>query len=300
MAKRLPLIIGVVLAILAALMVKVYLDQQKQRYDAAIDRAKTEVQESPVPVLVVNQDIPQGKAVDPTMFEVVNAPASRVPPQAVSSMSAIAGMAAATNLTRGEPLTYSKLIPTNIQQPASTTLAMTVPAGKRAITISVDNISGIAGMIKPGDYVDVLCLTDTPIENPESTPAPQKDSKKTPSETVFPLFQNILVLAKGQELTKDKGDKKVGAGDNTITLALTPQEASLIAFVQEQGKIRLILRSPQDSSVQSVPMANWEALLEYLMPEQYKTAKEETGGEGPKGKVEIYRGLEKQVVPLSR
>jgi hypothetical protein len=80
-----------------------------------------------------------------------------------------------------------------------------------------------------------------------------------------------------------------------ITLALSAQEANLIAFVQEQGKIRLILRSPGDTQVQPVAPASWDTLFRTVMPQAFTQPQEDTK---PQKKVEIYRGLQKEIRTL--
>jgi Flp pilus assembly protein CpaB len=129
--------------------------------------------------------------------------------------------------------------------------------------------------------------------------------KEVKQVSMMPLFQNVLVLAIGQDLggiSMEAGSRykkeEPKAPSPIVTLALSPQEASLIAFVQEQGKIRLILRSPADSQITSVAPANWDTLLMYLTPQgpPVPPAREEP----PKKTVEIYRGLEKEIMPLTR
>ncbi|MBU2258803.1 MAG: hypothetical protein KJ926_06775, partial [Candidatus Omnitrophica bacterium] len=138
---------------------------------------------------------------------------------------------------------------------------------------------------------------------------------------VMPLFQNVLVLAIGQvtgvpprggaESSGGGGrysaeeDKKSGIGAvPLITIALSPQEANLIAFVQEQGKIRLTLRSPADSRIEFTQPASWDTLFKYIMPQQEQISK-------PGAKelikepinieyVEIYRGANKEKVILPK
>jgi len=159
----------------------------------------------------------------------------------------------------------------------------------------VDNIASLAGMLKPGDYVDVIAALALPVQGPNGAVASQP--------AVIPLFQNILILAVGQELgSQVKGESRYKKEEGKeasplITLALTPQESNLIAFVQEQGKVRLVARSPADSQVQPFQPVGWDALMQYIMPqlgEQKVEVKE------PDEVVEIYRGLNKEVVILPK
>ena len=296
MPKRLSLIIGIVLAILAVALTKFYLERQRRSIEIQTKRALVQMQQNQSAVLVAKQDIPQGALLDSAMLETVVVPNQHIPPQAVTSLGSIVGTVVTAPIAKGEPITSAKLM--RKQQRPTGSLAMATPMGKRAITIPVDNISSVGGMIKPGDYVDVLGRIPSPVQTP--------DGKMVTQEAVVPFIQHVLVLAVGQELgTPEAGRvqqrKKKEATSPIITLALSPQEASLIAFVQEQGKIRLILRSPADSQIQPVQAASWESLLQHLnlTPQEAKKKDEEVESE-PRGTIEIYRGLKKETIPLSK
>jgi pilus assembly protein CpaB len=169
-----------------------------------------------------------------------------------------------------------------------TSLSMKVPAGKRAISVPIDNISSVGGMVKPGDHVDIVGWVPIPALGP--------DGKQTTQMSPMSLFQDVLVLAVGQDFTS--GAKGSSSSSNLITFALAPQEASLIAFVQEQGKIRLILRSPGDTQVQPAVPVSWETLFRTVMPQAFQQQPEEqqeTAAPRPQQrKVEIIRGLNKE------
>jgi pilus assembly protein CpaB len=297
MQKRLSLIIGVILALATVFMVKMYLDQQQviiQQQAQKQLRAQAQTK-----ILVAKTDIPKGAVIAPNMVAPEAIPEQYIQPRAVTSLDRIEGMVTAQAISKGEQVTLNQLL--SNQQASGESLAMATPIGKRAISIMVDNIASLAGMMRPGDNVDVIGLISVPVQTAEG---------KTTSQIVtVPLFQNVLVLAVGQELGAaaapsggryaKEGEKREGAP--IITLALSPQEANLIAFVQEQGKIRFIMRSPADSQVQVISPASWDALLQYIAP---KASTKNTNGQedqsGPVRKVEIYRGLQKEVVPLSK
>lgn len=294
--QRLFLVVGIVMALLSVFMVKVYLDQQRQLMQEQAKRDLSKIQANQTAVLVAKKDIPRGVVIASELLEVAIVPHQYVQPQAVTSLDRISGMFTAVPISKGEHITLSKLIWS--KEAARGSLAMATPVGKRAITISVDNIAALAGMIKPGDYVDVIVFLPVPVQTPEGKPATQI--------AVMPLFQNILVLAVGQETgviptpeseSRYKKEEKKEIS-SLITLALGPQETNLIAFVQEQGKIRLVLRSPADSQIQPVQPASWETVFQYVMPQE--AAKPEAKKEEPReiGFVEIYRGLNKEKVPL--
>jgi len=294
--KRLSLIIGIVLAILATVLTKLYLDQRTTYIEKQAQKAVSQIQQNQTAVLVAKRDIPKGAYLDASMLQAEVIPNRYVSSQAVTSFDRIAGMAAIATIPKGEQVTLTKLMPA--REAATISLAMATPMGKRAVTIPVDNISSLGGMIKPGDYVDVLGAVPIPAG---LTP----EGKTQIQEVILPLFQNILVLSVGQDLGVVRDRQKAKKSTTTapiITLALSPQEASLIAFVQGQSKIRLVLRSPADSKIYPVQPASWETLLQYLnlVPQELKKKEEKEEEIEPEVTIEIYRGLQKGTIPLSK
>ncbi|OGX40603.1 MAG: Flp pilus assembly protein CpaB [Omnitrophica WOR_2 bacterium RIFCSPLOWO2_01_FULL_41_12] len=293
--QRIALIAGIVLALVAIFMVKVYLDQQRQVIQEQAKRTLAKIQANQTAVLVAKKDIPKGIVIEPEMLETAIVPNQYLQPNAVTSLDRVAGMITIGPISKGEQIILSKLSQSR-QAGQGGGLAEATPVGKRAITVSVDNVSALGGMIKAGDYVDVIALVPVPVQTQEGKQASQA--------AVMPLFQNVLVLAVGQETgavsAQDSRYKKEEKKEISplITVALSPQEASLIAFVQEQGKIRLILRSPADSQIQPVQPASWDTLFQYLMPQEEVSRKKDE----PQAVdyVEIYRGLNKERIPLSR
>ena len=151
-------------------------------------------------------------------------------------------------------------------------------------------------MLRPGDYVDVLAMIPIPMQT--------ADGKQAAQLVVAPLFQNVLVLAVGRETgTVAKSADRYGAEEKKessplITIALGPKEANLIAYVQEQSKIRLVLRSPADSKIESMMPTTLDSLLQYILPPPPQKA--EPVKEPAKEYVEIYRGLNKEMIELSK
>jgi pilus assembly protein CpaB len=288
----------VVLALLAVFMVKIYTDQQQKAIEQKYLNTVKTLQENQTSVLVAKQDIPKGTFISPDFLETKVVPNEFVQPQAVTSMSRIDGMVAIAPIAKDEQVTMSKLM---FPKQAGD-LAEITPVGKRAITLLVDNISSLMGMLKAGDYVDIIAVLPVPVSSAEG--------KTVTQATVIPLFQNVLVLAVGQEIggpaAKEerryrKEEKAQQDSNPPITVALKPQEASLVAFAQEQGKIRLVLRSPSDSQVEPVQLANWDTLFQYLAPKRerppasaQKTEKDTSSGPS----IEIYRGMNKEKLPL--
>ncbi|MCX5706997.1 MAG: Flp pilus assembly protein CpaB [Candidatus Omnitrophica bacterium] len=293
--KTIVLISGVVLGIVAIVMVNVYISQQRQLVEQQKQKELANMRANQAAVLVAKQDIPKGSVIAPAMLSAEIIPNKFVQPNAVTSLDRIAGLVTIAPISRGEQITLSKLASPN--QSGTGGLASLTPAGKRAVSISVDNTSSLSGMIQPGNYVDVIAILPIPVKGPDGNVASQLG--------VIPLFQNVLILAIGSDTGGPREQESryttkavaPSAGGGLITLALSPQEAGLIAFVQEQGRIRLVLRSPADAQTERIPPATWETLFQYIMPPQAQQPAEQKKAEDY---VEVYRGMNKERVPLSK
>ena len=289
--QKLILIAGVVLALLAIVMTKMYLDQQKQALEEKKRREIANIQANQAAVLVSKQDLPAGTVIEPEMLGTEIVPNRFVQPQAQTSLDRVAGMVTIAPISKGEQISLSKL--SQSRRSGGGDLSGVTPSGKRAISIVVDNIASLSGMINPGDYVDVLATIMIPVTG--------VDGKLTEQMAVLPLFQNVLVLAVGSNtggMVTSSGsryaEKQASSGNALITLSLGPQEANLIAFVQEQGKIRLVMRSPADARVEPIAPASWETLFQYISPQSMEKPMDTNEY------VEVLRGLNKERVPLSK
>lgn len=305
----LPLVIGVAFSILAVMLLNLYLSTERKTMEQRLKRVFSDQYKTLSSVMVASHDIAKGTEIDPSLLETKIIPNQYVEPQAVTSVDRISGLKAAVRISRGEQVTLSKLI--TQRQAMGRSLAMATPVGKRAITITVDTLTGLGGMIMPGDYVDVIVLLPTPMRSPDGT--------TTTQTLTVPLFQNVLVLAVGTELLQGRGQEEGGAAwrwgakrsrsskqqksSPLITLALAPQEASLLSFVKEQGRVQLTLRSPADSEKKPVPPASWDTLFHYMnsfLPQQPKpTRRDDVEIEKPR-EVEVYKGLEREYMTISK
>ncbi|MCW5731767.1 MAG: Flp pilus assembly protein CpaB [Alphaproteobacteria bacterium] len=123
----------------------------------------------------------------------------------------------------GEPLIESKLVLSN----ARGFLAAVLEPGERAISLAVTPTSGVAGLIHPGDRVDLILTQSLPGEG----------RARRVSETIA---RNLRVIAIDQKVEGKPGEAIVG---RTASLALTPKQAELVAVAAEMGQVHLALRS---------------------------------------------------------
>lgn len=202
-------------------------------------RTDLAAQNEPVEVLVAQQDLPRGMTtrdlVERELITVEKVPAQFVAADAISSQRVIEDQVLATPVSAGEQLTRSRF-----EYPAEAGLSYSVPEGLVAISVAVDDVTGVAGLLKAGDSVVVY----------QSFEPDGKDSAITKV-----AIAKAKVLAVGTNTSaapkQETAEKKQGLAGNaqeeaeneyrTVTLALAPKDAASTAFAQEFGTIHLAL-----------------------------------------------------------
>lgn len=185
------------------------------------------VQAPPVPatqVLVAKTNLPAGLFIREEHLRWQAWPSDSVPPtymvQGKHSTETLIGAVVRRGIAAGEPI-----IATQIAKPGDRGfLAVVLKPGMRAVTIGISEVSGIAGLIFPGDRVDVILTHEVA-------------GAGKASETVL---ENVRLLAIGQRIN-DQDNKPISA--KTATLELTPKQVEIIAVVAELGRLSLSLRS---------------------------------------------------------
>ena len=209
-------VLFIVLAVVAGLVATVSIHQYVSM--------KTRVVKKPTSTVVVaGGDISPGTALTSSMVHAVTWPQELVPPGAPSSYEAIKERVVIVPLSKGEPILMSKLAP----EGTIAGLGSLLTDGMRALSVRVDDVSGNAGFIKPGDHVDVLLTIQVPGNNDEHY-----------SRTIL---QNIAVLSCGQIWEQQQQDQKPVIV-KTVTLEVKPADAETLDLASNQGKIRLALR----------------------------------------------------------
>ena len=280
---------AVVFAIGAVVLAHQWVSRQRQELAAQRKEVMANYQ-APVDVLVAAHDLAEGTTLESGDLRLASIPEKFVQPYAVRSPQELVGKVTAVAIAKDEQILANKIRRPG-EAPSGSTLSSITPNGKRAVTISVDTMTGVGGFVRPGDIVDVLWT----ISLPDS-------SQKNGQVVTLTVFQEVPVLAVGGEMMgrparPAAGSDEKSSTDYTVTLALSPQETSFLLFAREQGRIQLSLRSQteQSKSVAVVP-ANINTLLEMQLG-----IKPQGGGEAsrPGRQVEVYRGLKRDLVALS-
>ncbi len=187
------------------------------------------------PVVVAAAPLTYGTVLQAEHLEVLSWPAD-APRGSFSDPQAIIGRAIITEAVPDEPILESKLAPID----ALGGLSAVIPRGKRAVSVRVNEIIGVAGFVLPRTRVDVLVSIN-----------PQGDKARAASRLIL---QNVEVLAAGQTTERDAEGKPRTV--NVITLLVSPGEAEKLTLASYEGDLQLALRNSLDLDDVSTPGAN--------------------------------------------
>jgi pilus assembly protein CpaB len=214
------IVLGVALGIglLAALAARSYLNNQMEAIDAR-NRGQQ------VNVVVAKRELKRGDKLSSENVAVRAIPMDYAHSGAVSpgAFDRLDGQTLAFPVKAGEMVMWSLLEGKKVP-----TFSARVEAGHRALTVPVDEINSISGMLEPGDMIDLIVTVD-----------------QSGKRRVFPLLQSVQVMATGQRSADDpkSGEKR---SYSTATLDATPEQAENVIVAREIGKITALLRNPQD------------------------------------------------------
>lgn len=195
-------------------------------------------------IAVAAVDIGLGTRVGREMLRLADWPRDSVPSGSFQDLALLEGRVVTGALQRGEALTEARLAPVG----ARAGLSAVVPEGKRAMTVRVNDVVGVAGFALPGTWVDVLV-------NTQEEGGRRGDGDRSISKIVL---ERILVLAVAQESDRDATRPKVV---NAVTLELTPQQAEQLDLARSVGTLSLVLRNPSDPATAATAGATKLQLL---------------------------------------
>lgn len=216
-----------------------------------------------VNVVVARSDINSMIPIDDTRIEVIQKPAKFVEPGAVTQSDLIIGYVSAAPIKKGEQILMNKLL-----SPGSETgIAIQVAPSKRAVSVPVNEVTGISKLIRPGDRVDIVAAVDV------GKGATLKREVATIMTDVPVLATGINVVNNLPRLVEPDGNSNERltitnlTGDtkyNTITLELDPKQAQDMIYLlaSNPGSIFFSLRNPNDrQNLQRLPSSTAESVL---------------------------------------
>ncbi len=195
--------------------------------------SKNQVAVETTPIYVALQNINLGDPVDDSMVSLQEWPKDKVPTGAITSWEDIEDRRPRTAIFAGEPLLDGKFLERGqTQDPISS-----IPEGMRLKTVSVDARKSAAGLLSPGDRVDVQIFVH------------RNEREKIPRPFTKIILQNIRVFAVDQTVQRSADGTEARTVAKTVSLVVTPPQANRITTAENLGEISLIPRHPDDDQI---------------------------------------------------
>lgn len=210
------LVFALMLAIGAAWMANTWISQKSSNHLAD---GKTTA------VIVAEMDIPFGQKIDTVHLKSIEMPKELAPAGSFRSTDEVVGKVATDAIFSGEVIIAQRVA----DHAGGSALAAMVDPDMRAVSVRVNDVTGVAGFLLPGNRVDVL--------------AARKENRRSVTRTVI---QNVRVLAIDQTSSPEK-DKPVVV--RAVTLEVSPKQSELLFQAMDEGTIQLTLRNPTDKIV---------------------------------------------------
>src|SRR5271165_3008490 len=184
-------------------------------------------------VLIATRNLQVGNVLAVSDLETVNWPLE-APPEALSKPTDAIGRGVVATIYAGEPILGSRLA----AHGAGVGLAATIPTGKRAVALKVNEVIGLAGFVLPGMHVDVI-----------ASGAESGGSGSMGGLLSRTVLQNIEVISAGQKMERSNDGKPVEV--QVVNLLVTPSQAEILSLVGTEAKVQLVLRNPLDREEQT-------------------------------------------------
>jgi pilus assembly protein CpaB len=249
---------------LAALLAMRYLQQRTTPLAAQPIRSS---------MVVAARALPVGTIVSDQHVKTIEWTGGALPLGYVGNPQDVVGRGLISDLQENEPLLESKLAPKG----AGGGLPIIISEGKRALTMRVNEVSGVAGFVTPNTRVDVLLTME------------DKNAAGEPATRI--IMQDMRVLAAGQSIQPDKEGKPQPVP--VVTFLVTPEQAETLALASGQGSIQLALRNQLDTMEVRTRGTRRSALMGGSIARQPRRVARSAPAPAPEPTaqvVEVYRG----------
>ena len=182
-----------------------------------------------VAVVVAKRDVPAGHELKAEDMAVIRLPNEAAPARGFRAVPDAVGRAVTVPIVKGQAVVESMLASAG----SGSGIAALIPPGMRAITLEINEFTGLAGMLAPGARVDVICsLRDEKSQQPMART----------------ILQNIKVLATGRNLSAAAAPEGQPAPppSNNVTLLVTQKQAQALQLASQGSRPWLVLRRMRD------------------------------------------------------
>ncbi|MEZ5654098.1 MAG: Flp pilus assembly protein CpaB [Burkholderiaceae bacterium] len=209
------------------------------------ERARLAESARTVGVIVAAAALRAGSAVDVDTMAVRQLPVRGIDAAMIRAedFDQVQGQQIVLPMASGEPLRRSSL--RQRHDPFSSKVAL----GIRALTIEVDEVNSVSGMLRPGDRIDLLFSTHAAL-----------GAGRAAGAIAAPLMQDLLILATGTQAAAGLVDDD-GARFGSITVEVTPTQAQKLVLAQRSGRLTALLRNPGDRHAMPQGMMDLNTLL---------------------------------------
>lgn len=247
-----------------------------------------------VSVLTARQPIKRGERVTrEALSEIRMEPP--LPPGALSANTAVIDAVALNDIAKGQIVLEGSLL---FGEGARPGLSILVPEGLRAVALRVNDEVSVGNFVRPNDRVDIHLV----LPNDRVARARGEDIRRGDHTESRLLLQNVLILSTGETLASLDGQNAIRM--KNITVAVSPEDALLLAIAKDAGEFYLALRNSADEAVIEPKWAHMEDLLAPLPAVEIPDIPNPSamplpaGMEPPSRSVTIYRGVSPSVTKL--
>lgn len=250
MKGRLALLLSGAAGVLALIAVATYINARE-----AVLLEEAAMQD----VVVATRDVLANRALDEAVVQLAKVPKKYLQPGAITAVNEVVGRVAAVPIPKG-----AQIAGTSLQEGGREALAFSIPRGMRAVTIAITDVSGVGGLVRVGNFVDLVGIFEYGV--PSGNVGGQVTYSQEKTETLT-LAQNVQIVAVGRDFggappapRKASADSESAAQDEAaaaaaaekattqnVTLLVSPSQVQEVLLAQHVGTLFLSLRSNLDA-----------------------------------------------------
>lgn len=252
------LVISLFLGLIAAGLSVLYLKNR----EAALELKYRQKPVAYTTVVVPRRDLFPGEVISPRTVATLKIPSKYVDSNVINAgnFAKVKGRRIRYQLSKGKPIPLSSLMGVNTKD-----FSDNITIGKRGVTIKVDTINSFDGMLRPGNFIDLMI--GMPADQAGAPITPNLENAES-EEVILPLLDNIKILATGND-TVGKAKKIFGsnitdADFSTITINLYPEQAAMLKSAEEVGRIIATLRNRNDKGASGFEFVKPSQLMDLI------------------------------------